>query len=287
MIAPRDIIWGDADTQRLRKFAHQHKYDHGHSLIVAGECGHTGAARLAARAALRIGSGLVTIAAPPNACAEIAHQISALMLCALPDSTSLQTQLTDPRLSAVCIGPGLGLTEAKRAQVLTVLAATRERAALLDADALSLFEPHPEQLFAQLHPNTVLTPHAGEFRRIFPDLADFSTDTGRAAACWAACERAGCTVLLKGADTLIAHPQAGLCRHRAQGEQAAPWLATAGAGDVLAGMITGLMARGIAPYTAAQMGCYLHVACARQIGPGLIAEDLPEALPKVLRQLGL
>ena len=193
------------------------------------------------------------------------------------------------RLNALCLGPALGL---ERAQVLVPVALEAQRATVLDADALSAFADEPGALFAQIHENCVLTPHGGEFARLFPDIAEklsavptkgpaFSkVDATRAAA-----ERAGCVVLFKGPDTVMAAPDGQCSVNSASYERAAPWLATAGSGDVLAGYITGLLARGFSPMDAAETAAWLHVECARQFGPGLIAEDLPEQLPDVFQCL--
>lgn len=264
-----------------------HKYSHGHVLVLAGGAGHGGAARLAARAALRVGAGLVTLAAPQVAHAEHAAQLTAIMLRTLPDAYSLRGLLADQRLSALCLGPGLGLA---RAQEMVPAALWGRRPTVLDADALSSYAEDPQLLFNSLHPQTVMTPHPGEFARLFPDLADGLAEAPlehRIAATAAAAARAGAIVLLKGAQTVIAAPGGETALHDATGPRAAPWLATAGAGDVLAGLIAGLMARGMAPFEAAGAGAWLHVEAARSFGPGLIAEDLPEELPKVFRALRL
>ncbi|WP_026756168.1 bifunctional ADP-dependent NAD(P)H-hydrate dehydratase/NAD(P)H-hydrate epimerase [Sediminimonas qiaohouensis] len=280
-----------ASFQDLGKPAQTHKYSHGHALILSGGAGRTGAARLAARGALRIGAGLVTLGVPGSAQMEVASQITALMLRRVEDAAGLAQVLEDARINALCLGPGMGLT---RAQDLAAMALSAGRAVVLDADALSAFEDEPAALFALLHDKCVLTPHAGEFARLFPDIAAklnapatkgpaySKVDATRAAA-----ERAGCAVLFKGPDTVIAAPDGRCSVNSAHYERAAPWLATAGAGDVLAGFITGLLARGFAPMQAAETAAWLHVECARGFGPGLIAEDLPEALPKVLHGLGV
>ncbi|MEO0959892.1 MAG: ADP/ATP-dependent (S)-NAD(P)H-hydrate dehydratase, partial [Pseudomonadota bacterium] len=160
--------------------------------------------------------------------------------------------------------------------------------------ALTSFEGDPSVLFAMLHERCVLTPHMGEFRRLFPDIAaklEAPAERGPAYskvdAAREAAARAGCTVLLKGADTVIASADGRAAINSAAYERAAPWLATAGSGDVLAGFIAGLLARGFEPQAAAEMGAWLHVECALKFGPGLIAEDLPEQLPAVFRDLGL
>jgi hydroxyethylthiazole kinase-like uncharacterized protein yjeF len=164
---------------------------------------------------------------------------------------------------------------------------------VLDADALTILSQHPD-LFAALHAGCVLPPHAGEFARLFSDIAEklaapatkgpaySKVDATREAA-----QRAGCVVLYKGPDTVIAAPDGRCAINSAQYDRAAPWLATAGSGDVLAGFITGLLARGFSPFDAACTGAWLHVECARDFGPGLIAEDLPERLPAVFRGLGV
>ncbi|MDP5215904.1 NAD(P)H-hydrate dehydratase [Ruegeria sp. 2205SS24-7] len=272
------------------KWESDHKYFHGHALILSGGAGKTGAARLAARGALRIGAGLVTLGVPPSAQMEVASQITSLMLRRVEGGDGLAELLSDERLNALCLGPGLGL---ERARDLVPGALKTARPTVLDADALSGFADAPEGLFAMLHETCVLTPHGGEFARLFPDISEklnavptkgpaySKVDATRDAA-----KRAGCVVLFKGPDTVIAAPDGRCSVNSAHYERAAPWLATAGSGDVLAGFITGLLARGFAPMQAAETGAWLHVECARHFGPGLIAEDLPEQLPAVYRELG-
>ena len=275
----------------LAKSAQSHKFSHGHALVLTGGAGKTGAGRLAARGALRIGAGLVTLGVPPSAQMEVACQITALMLTRVDGADGLAAVLEDSRISALCLGPGLGQERAR--DLLPVALRDPKRAVVLDADALSAFADRPEDLFVMLHDRCVLTPHGGEFARLFPDLAEklaAPAETGPAYskvdATREAAARAGCVVLYKGADTVIASPN-GMCSvHAAVRDRSAPWLATAGAGDVLAGFITGLMARGFSPHHAAETAAFLHVECARTFGPGLIAEDLPEQLPAVLRDLG-
>ncbi|MFN3211413.1 MAG: NAD(P)H-hydrate dehydratase, partial [Roseovarius sp.] len=270
-----------------------HKFSHGHALILTGGSGRTGAARLAARGALRIGAGLVTLGVPPSAQQEVACQITALMLRRVADAEGLAEVLEDRRVNALCLGPGLGVERA-RELVPVALGAEPSRSLVLDADALTAFAEAPEALFGMLHGACVLTPHGGEFARLFPDIAeklDAAPTKGPAYskvdATREAAARAGCVVLFKGPDTVIAAPDGRCSVNSAQYERAAPWLATAGAGDVLAGFITGLLARGFAPMQAAETAAWLHVECARAFGPGLVAEDLPEELPRVFRELGL
>ncbi|WP_116130916.1 NAD(P)H-hydrate dehydratase [Tropicimonas sp. IMCC34043] len=270
----------------------RHKYDYGHALILSGGPGHTGAARLAARSALRVGAGLVTLAAPGTAMAETAAHLTSVMLTRCNGSTELEAILEDTRLNALCLGPGLGVGAGTRDLVATALASRRPT--VLDADALSSFATEQPRFFAMVHSHVVLTPHDGEFARLFPEIwrelrepAKVGPAMSRLDAARAAAARARCTVLLKGADTIIADPDGRAVIHSAHYDRAAPWLATAGAGDVLSGLITGLLARGLHPVTAAETAAWLHVEAARSFGPGLIAEDLPERLPQVLRDLGL
>ncbi len=266
-----------------------HKFDRGHALVLAGGPGRGGAARLAARAALRVGAGLVTVGCPPAALQENAARLDAIMLRPFREITDLIEFLADDRITAVCLGPGLGTGEKAQQQVTAVLAA--ERVTVLDADALTAYEDDPPSLFYQLHDRCVLTPHEGEFARLFPDLGQRARGrVSKVEAVRRAAERAGCTVLLKGPDTVIASPGGAASLHAAAYDREAPWLATAGAGDVLAGMIAGLLARSTGPervHPVCETAAWLHVEAARSFGPGLIAEDLPEELPKVFRALGL
>ena len=274
----------------LGKGPASHKYTHGHALILSGGPGHGGAARLAARGALRIGAGLVTVACPAEALPENAAQLTAIMLQPVGDISDLIEVLVDDRINAVCTGPGLGLEDDARMVVTAVLAA--DRATVLDADALTAYEDDPSTLFDQLHERCVLTPHAGEFARLFPDIAEKLNATptkgpaySKVDATREAAARAGCVVLFKGPDTVIATPDGRCSINSSHYERAAPWLATAGSGDVLAGFITGLLARGFDPKQAAETGAWLHVECARKFGPGLIAEDLAEQLPRVFTEI--
>ena len=275
-----------------------HKFSHGHALILSGRPGQGGAARMTARGALRIGAGLVTLACPPEALAENAGRLDAIMLQVVADGAGLVEVLADQRINALCLGPGLGFDARAAGLVrLTLQQSQREprisRSLVLDADALTLISRDPA-LFGLLHGNCVLTPHHGEFARLFPDIAarlDAPAAKGPAYskvdATRDAAALAGCVVLYKGPDTAIASPNGTCAVSSAHYNRAAPWLATAGSGDVLAGFITGLLARGFAPQQAAETAAWFHVECACSFGPGLIAEDLPEELPKVFRALGL
>ncbi len=267
----------------LRKPAEGHKYRHGHVLIPAGGPGAGGAARLAARGALRIGAGLVTVAPPPDALTENAARLDAIMLRALPGADTMAAILQDRRVNALCLGPGLGTD---RAHALLPVACHAERAMVLDADALTALAQGPGHLADLCHDRCVLTPHEGEFARLFPDLSPLS-DATRADALREAARRCGAIVLLKGPDSLIACPAGRLAVNSASGPAAAPWLATAGSGDVLAGFIAGLLARGLPPFEAACTSAWLHAEAARRFGPGLIAEDLPDQLPGLFQALGV
>ncbi len=286
---PSRITGSPARIQALKKQS-DHKYTHGHALILSGGSGKTGAARLAARGALRIGAGLVTIACPERALWQVAAHVTAIMTTTLDGAPGLTELLQDTRLNALCLGPGLGLGVDTQALVLAALKGNR--ATVLDADALSRFERNPDVLFDAIHENVILTPHAGEFKRLFPDIAEklgTPAETGPAYskvnATRDAAARAGCTVLFKGPDTVIADASGRCSINASIYDRAAPWLATAGSGDVLAGFITGLLARGFPPMQAAETAAWLHTECALSFGPGLIAEDISEELPKVLRSL--
>ena len=285
------------DPRPFSKSPTAHKFSHGHALVLSGGAGRTGAARLAARGALRIGAGLVTVASPPPAMAENAAHLTAIMLKRVEGAEALAGVLEDRRISALCLGPGMGTGLAEAEMIRVALGASRPAHArppvVLDADALTLLARN-EELFGMLHERCVLTPHDGEFARIFPDIAgqlsavpEKGPAFSRVDAARAAAARAGCVVVLKGPDTVIAAPDGRCAVNAAVQGRAAPWLATAGAGDVLAGFVTGFLARGVGPMQAAGAAAWLHVECARAVGPGLIAEDLPEALPGVLQRLGV
>ncbi|WP_170782636.1 NAD(P)H-hydrate dehydratase [Ruegeria lacuscaerulensis] len=279
--APKRVFKGRAD----------HKYTHGHAFILTGGAAKTGAARLAARGALRIGAGLVTLGVPGSAQMEVAAQVTALMVRRIDGAEGFADALGDERLNALCLGPGMGL---ERARELVPVVLQAKRATVLDADALTAFADDPAALLGQLHENCVLTPHGGEFARLFPDITEKLAATptkgpaySKVDATREAAKRAGCVVLFKGPDTVIAAPDGRCSINAAFYDRSAPWLATAGSGDVLAGFITGLLARGFAPMQAAETGAWLHVECARSFGPGLIAEDLPEQLPYVLKNIDI
>jgi hydroxyethylthiazole kinase-like uncharacterized protein yjeF len=254
-----------------------HKYARGHCIVVSGPAHATGAARLAARGALRVGAGLVSVASPPDAISINASALTAIMVKPFSGAGGLSELLKDKRFNAVVIGPGCGVGRATQEFVAAVLASGA--AAVLDADALTSFKGEPKTLFGLLREQTVLTPHDGEFERLFPGV--LATSRNKVEAARDASAIAGCSVLLKGPDTVVASPNGRAVIN----SNAPPALATAGSGDVLAGFIGGLMAQGLSAFDAAAMAAWLHGEAANVFGPGLIAEDLPEQLPAVLRAL--
>lgn len=257
-----------------------HKYARG-SVVVVGGGVMTGAARLAGRAARRIGAGLLTYAVPPPAASIYAIAEAGALIARVKTPAELARLLGDPRHAAVAIGPGLGRGAAAVAQVRKVLAAPQ--AVVLDADALSCFEGKPDTLFKLTRNRTapvVMTPHTGEFRRLFGE-GQRAEKGGKIAATRAAAKASGAIMVLKGPDTVVADPSG----RAALSDNAPPWLASGGTGDVLAGMIAGLLAQDMAGFDAACAGVWLHGAVGKACGRGLIAEDLPEALPNLLKSL--
>ena len=252
-----------------------HKSTRGRLIVVSGEAWSTGAARLATRAALRIGAGLVTMLSPPESLMVNAAHLEAVMLRSF--ETELELEAAASHVEAAIIGPAAGISEAT---LSNVLALARTGAALvIDADALSVFRDDPEELFSALDRDDVLTPHPGEFERIFP--GELKRSPERVTAARAAASRAQSVVVLKGPDTVIAAPDG----RAAINLNGTPWLATAGSGDVLAGLIGGLIAQGMNSFEAACAGVWVHAACAEEFGPGLISEDLPDLVPMVLKHL--
>ena len=260
-----------------------HKYARGHTLVVSGDIATTGAARMSARAALRAGAGLVTLATPRNALAVNAAALTAVMVRTIDGAIEFAEMLGDKRLNSLVIGPGAGVGPRTRDFVLTALSA--KRALVLDADALTSFAQAPDRLFEAIKAwhgaQVILTPHEGEFPRVFSDISNKHPFRSKLERVRAAAERSGAVVLLKGPDTVVASPEG----RATIAANAPPWLATAGAGDVLAGIIAGLLAQGVRAFEAASMGVWMHGEAAREAGPGLIAEDLPEVLPAVFRRL--
>jgi NAD(P)H-hydrate epimerase len=259
-------------TELPRAKSSGNKYTRGHALLCGGYP-MTGAARMAARAAARIGAGLTTIAVPEVAFSIYAAALTSIMVRPLKQDGDFAQLLSDPRFTAFLIGPGAGVTDATRETVLEILATARP--VLLDADAISVFASKTAELARAIRGPCVMTPHGGEFARLF-DLPGDKLSRARSAA-----RQSGAVIVLKGADTVIAAPDG-----RAVVNTNAPAsLATAGSGDVLGGLILGLLAQGMDAFLAAAAGVWVHGAAAAAFGPGLLAEDLPDLVPAVLRQL--
>lgn len=255
-----------------------HKYKRGHLGVISGEMYKTGAARLAAMAGLRMGAGLVTLHCPHDALGVAACQLTAVMLRDIEAKGAWKVTLDDGRNNAFVIGPGGGVNATTAKYVADALKADKHL--VLDADALTSFEHKPEKflsLIGKSKGNMVLTPHDGEFARLFPDLVKTTSKVERARA---AARLSGAIVVLKGADSVIAAPDGRAFINAGN----APYLATAGTGDVLSGMIGGLLAQGMKGFEAAAAAVYLHAKAGEALGIGMIAEDIEKALPKILRQ---
>lgn len=274
-------LWGAALP---RPAIDAHKYARGHAAVFSGGPSHTGAARLAALGAARAGAGAVTVLSPADAMAVNAAHLTAVMLARVDEPADAVEFVGGRKVRAAVIGPGFGVGERLRATVAALLEAGADAGAalVLDADAITSFAEKPEALLARAAggPALVLTPHEGEFGRLFPDLAGDDAlsklDRARRAA-----ERAKAVVVCKGPDTVVAAPDG----RAAINTNGTSWLATAGSGDVLAGMIAGLMAQRMPAWEAACAAVWMHAEAGRRFGPGLTADDLPGLLPPVLREL--
>jgi hydroxyethylthiazole kinase-like uncharacterized protein yjeF len=260
-----------------------HKYKRGHAVVVSGPAHATGAARLAARAAQRSGAGLVTVAAPMTALPVLSTSLEGVMVREAQGASGLKKLLSDQRLNAVLLGPGNGAGKATKAAVETAVKAGRTL--VLDADAISSFTGESGKLSKLLKVNriqAVFTPHDGEFAKLFAnDSAQIVRIESKIERVRAAAKRLGAVVLLKGPDTVVAAPDG----RATISNNAPPWLATAGAGDVLAGIVLGLVAQGMPVFEAASAAAWLHGEAAREAGFGMTAEDLTTALKKVLERL--
>lgn len=268
-------------SHRLAPQAVHHKYDRGHAVVFSGPSAKTGAARMAAMAALRGGAGLVTLFSPAAAMLVNAGHLTAIMLRRCENADELAEHLRDERLGTFVLGPGFGDAEKARGFAAAIVAAGRRL--VLDADAITAFADRPEALFAAIRSSVtarvVLTPHDGEFKRLFPDLAPLESKVERARA---AASRSGAVIVLKGSDTVVASPDA---RAAINGKAPAN-LATAGTGDVLSGLVAAQLANDVPPFEAACAAVWLHAEAASGFGPGLIAEDLPGLVPRALQALG-
>jgi hydroxyethylthiazole kinase-like uncharacterized protein yjeF len=252
-----------------------HKHSRGRLVVVSGPAWSTGAARLAARGGLRIGAGFVTVLSPLDSLMPNAAHLEAIVLKPFDSIAQLSEHAQDA--DAAVIGPAAGVGPGTAAQVFALVQSGA--AMVIDADALTSFKDDPKRLFGALDRDDVLTPHAGEFERIFPGVIKSAPD--KVTATRRAADLAGCVVLFKGPDTVVAAPD-GRC---AVNVNAPPWLATAGSGDVLAGFVAGLIAQGMESFEAACAAAWIHGAAASALGAGLISEDLPDLAPAVLRQL--
>jgi len=275
-------LWGAALPRPRRS---GHKYDRGHAVVLSGDLTHTGAARLSARAALRTGAGLVTVLSPAGALVVNAAHLTAIMLMRVDNAAELRKVLTDHRKNALVLGPAMGVGSQTRDLVTAALAAPgANRRFVLDADALTSFVdmlPNLCQAICEAAGTVTMTPHEGEFGRLFGADQSIAAAPSKLARARIAAARNGAIVVLKGPDTVIAHPDG-----RAAIQSDAPAdLATAGSGDVLSGIIAGLAAQAMPAFYAEACATFLHARAAAAFGPGLIAEDLPEMLPKVLSEL--
>jgi NAD(P)H-hydrate epimerase len=262
-------LWRDRLPQLQ---AAANKYSRGHALLYGGYP-VTGAARMAARAAARIGAGLTTIAVPEEGFSIYASALTSIMVQPLVKEHDFAQLLQDRRYTGFSIGPGAGVNDATRARALAMLATGKPT--VIDADAISVFAARTDELFQAIRGPCVITPHEGEFKRLFENSGDKLSRARRAA------RSSGAVVVLKGADTVIAAPDG-----RAIINSNAPaTLATAGSGDVLGGLILGLLTQGMDAFLAAAAAVWVHGAAAADFGPGLLAEDLPDLAPSVLRRL--
>ena len=252
-----------------------HKYSRGHAAVTGGGISATGAARIAARAALRSGSGAVTVVSPPSALSVYAHTLEAVMVSSVAEKEAFGEWLDEKRIHAVLLGPGNGATERTRDFVETAL--ERENTVILDADALTIFKDDPKHLFEQIKVKpgnaVILTPHEAEFCRLFKEEGP-SVERARKAA-----QKSGAIILLKGASTVIANPSGQVIINT----NAAPWLATAGSGDALAGIIMGLVSAGMDSFLATAAAAWIHGEAALRRGRGMIAEDIEKEIPYILQ----
>lgn len=274
-VKPKLFLNAPALWQHLMPFPNpdSNKYSRGHTVVVGGGMSSTGASRLAAMAALRSGSGLVSVASSQDALPIYAMTLTAVMTKLADTSAQLATLLEDSRISALLIGPGCGVTERTREHTLQIL--KTNKACVIDADALTIFQFNTKPLFDAIGGPTVLTPHEGEFERLF-STKGVKTERAKEAA-----KQSGAVIVLKGNDTVIASPDGRVSINA----NAPVWLATAGSGDVLAGIIAGLMGQGMPAYEAACAGAWIQGEVANRFGPGLIAEDLHTTMPAVLKTL--
>ena len=255
-----------------------HKYSRGMLVINTGPKYQTGAARLAGRSALRVGAGAVTMVCDEETAEILEPQISVELLSVIKEKNDFQKLLKDKRVSSALIGPGNGVNDETKARTLMALAFVDN--CVIDADAITCFENNPTELFIDTYPHTILTPHEGEFKRLFGE--DITSMNDKVLRCIEAAKLAGSIVLLKGADTVIASPNGNVVINSSE----APYLATAGSGDVLAGIIASLVGENkMKAFDAACAGAYIHSKLGEMLGPGLIAEDLIDNIPLMIKKL--
>ena len=269
------VHWRDLMPQPHRG---SHKYQRGHLGVIGGNVPLSGAARLAARAGLRSGAGLVTTLVPAEALMVYAAGQTAVMSRPFATNEELDAILEGGKFSGFLIGPGNGADQETARRCLALLESGKP--IVIDADGLTAFEENPDRLIGALHDKAVVTPHNGEYKRVWPQL---DPQTERLKAAEFAAKQAGAVMVLKGPDTIIAAPD-GRVIINAIGPSG---LATAGAGDVLAGIIGGLMAAGMGTFAAAAAGTWIHSEAANLLGPGMISEDIVEAIPAALEVLDL
>ena len=283
-IAPQAFVNAPAVWLKAlpRPNAASQKYARGAVLVLSGAGHRTGAARLAARAALRSGAGIVTVASPPDAVAVNAAHLTAVMVAPFANAREFEALLADERRRAIVLGPGAGVGPTLRKLVAAALTrAAKQRTIVLDADALTSFAGEAARLAALIKRgghHAVMTPHEGEFAKLFESAPDIRLEDDKLKRARAAARLLGAVVLIKGADTVVAAPDG----RATIGSDLPPWLATAGSGDWGSGLVAGLAAQEMPAFEAASAAVWLHGAWGRAVGPGLIAEDLPEALPGVL-----
>ncbi len=255
--------------------AHSNKYTRGHLAILGGPLTSTGAARLAAMAGLRTGAGLVTILCDKKSLPVYARFLLSVMTHVISGNKTISKFISERKVSAFVLGPGAGITAQTRRMVLAALKS--DLPVVLDADALSVFKTNPQKLFQAIKSECILTPHDGEFARLFPDISL----SNRKNAALKAARRSNGVIILKGSRSIVAAPDGRVKTMPI----ASAYLATAGSGDVLAGICGGLLAQGMDAYAAAIMAVRIHSYCGKILGAGLIAEDLAQAIPKTLKKI--
>jgi len=255
-----------------------HKYSRGLLIINCGPIYKTGAARLAGRSAMRVGAGAVKLICDDEAAKVLEPQISVELISVVKEKNEIQQIFKDRKVSSILVGPGNGVNDETKSRTLLALAFVKH--VVIDADAITCFEKNPKELFVDTYPHTILTPHEGEFRRLFGD--EIASIEDKVVKTVEASKLAGSIVVLKGADTIIANPEGQAVINSSE----APYLATAGSGDVLAGIIASLVGDNkMSAFNAACAGTWIHSKLGELIGAGLIAEDLIDNIPLIIKKL--